>query len=105
MQFKQRFDEFIEKVLLTSLQSNIVILIDEIDSILSLNFSSEDFFAWIGSCYEKRTRNQEYKLLTFALLGVATPSNLIPDTRRMSLSWDKTARVWNLLGKLLAEFK
>ena len=85
----QRLDEFIEKVLLSKLKSNIVIFIDEIDSILSLNFSSEDFFAWIRSCYEKRTRNPEYKRLTFALLGVATPSNLIPDKRRtpFNIGW------------------
>ena len=78
----QRLDEFIEKILLSAIPENIVIFIDEIDSILSLNFSSEDFFAWIRSCYEKRTYKPEYKRLTFALVGVATPSDLIPNKQR-----------------------
>lgn len=41
----QRFSEFIEEVLLTAVEGNIAIFIDEIDSILSLNFRVDDFFA------------------------------------------------------------
>ncbi|BAZ14276.1 WD-40 repeat protein [Calothrix sp. NIES-4071] len=78
----QRFGEFIESVLLTQVKNNIVIFIDEIDSILSLQFKSDDFFALIRSCYEKRSFNSEYKRLTFALVGVATPSDLIADKTR-----------------------
>jgi WD40 repeat protein len=78
----QRFGEFIESVLLTQVKNNIVIFIDEIDSILSLKFKSDDFFALIRSCYEKRSFNSEYKRLTFALVGVATPSDLIADKTR-----------------------
>ncbi len=68
----QRLSEFIEQVLLESVPGKIVIFIDEIDSILSLNFSTDDFFAFIRACIE-------YQRLTFALLGVATPSDLIQD--------------------------
>ena len=78
----QKLDEFIEDVLLTSIQGNIIIFIDEIDSTLSLKFGSEDFFALIRSCYNKRSENAAYKRLTFALLGVATPSDLITDKTR-----------------------
>jgi GAF domain-containing protein len=66
----QRMSEFIEEVLLESVPSKIVIFIDEIDSMLSLNFRTDDFFALIRSFHE-------YDRLTFALLGVATPSDLI----------------------------
>ncbi len=45
-----RLNEFIEQVLLASSDRNIVIFIDEIDSILSLNFSSDDFFAMLRGC-------------------------------------------------------
>ncbi|MCJ8279066.1 MAG: AAA-like domain-containing protein, partial [Rivularia sp. ALOHA_DT_140] len=65
-----------------SIKSNIVIFIDEIDSILSLKFPTDDFFALIRSCYEKRNFNSEYQRLTFALVGVATPGDLIADKRR-----------------------
>ncbi|MBW4522207.1 MAG: GAF domain-containing protein [Scytolyngbya sp. HA4215-MV1] len=71
----QRFSEFIEQVLLESVKEKIVICIDEIDSVLSLNFPTEDFFAFIRSCLE-------YDRLTFGLLGVATPSDLIQARNR-----------------------
>ncbi len=77
-----RLNEFIEQVLLPSTDRNIVIFIDEIDSILSLNFSSDDFFAMLRGCYNKRAENPEYNRLTFALFGVATPQDLISDKTR-----------------------
>lgn len=78
----QRLDIFVEEVLLEAIKSNIVIFIDEIDSILSLSFQGDDFFAWIRSCYEKRNLNSEYNRLTFVIIGVATPSDLIEDKVR-----------------------
>ncbi|MEH1934311.1 MAG: AAA-like domain-containing protein [Nostoc sp.] len=79
----QRFNKFIEEVLLKQISGKIVIFIDEIDSVLSLkNFSPDDFFALIRFCYNQRVDNSAYKRLTFCLLGVATPSYLIKDKRR-----------------------
>jgi GAF domain-containing protein len=71
----QRLSEFIEQVLLPSVNQKIVIFVDEIDSTLSLNFPADDFFAFIRACHE-------YHNLTFALLGVASPSDLIQDKKR-----------------------
>ncbi|HEY9834996.1 MAG TPA: CHASE2 domain-containing protein [Stenomitos sp.] len=79
---RQCLSEFIEEVLLTHIKQNIVIFVDEIDSVLSLNFSTDDFFALIRTCYNKRAIKPEYGRLTFALLGVATPSDLIQDKNR-----------------------
>jgi WD40 repeat protein len=78
----QRLDELIETILLPETTVPITIFIDEIDSTLSLDFSTDDFFALIRSCYDKRSTNPKYNRLTFALIGVATPSNLINDKRR-----------------------
>ena len=75
----QRLDIFIEKVLLKSFRHNLVIFLDEIDSILNLNFSATDFLALIRTCYEKRATHPEYQRLTFAVLGVASPSELMRD--------------------------
>ncbi|KAB8314313.1 hypothetical protein SD81_037910 [Tolypothrix campylonemoides VB511288] len=73
-------DRFIEEVLFVHIPGKrIVIFIDEIDSIISLNFSVDDFFALIRACYNQRADNPEYERLTFCLLGVATPSDLIKD--------------------------
>ncbi|MCT7974383.1 AAA-like domain-containing protein [Laspinema olomoucense] len=77
-----RLGELIETVLLQQVFQRIVIFIDEIDSVLSVNESLEDFFALIRSCYNKRSQNSHYDRLTFALLGVATPSDLISDRTR-----------------------
>lgn len=75
----QRFSLFVEEVLLVEIEQNIVIFVDEIDSVLSLNFSLDDFFALIRFFYNRRVDEPTYQRLTFALLGVATPSDLIAD--------------------------
>jgi PAS domain-containing protein len=82
----QRLGQFIEEVLLVevgqqdnALPKNLVIFIDEIDSVLGLNFPVKDFFTLIRSCYNQRSLNPEYRRLTFALFGVTTPSDLITD--------------------------
>ncbi|MFP5270755.1 N-acetylmuramoyl-L-alanine amidase [Coleofasciculus sp.] len=77
----QRLAEFIDQVLLTQISDSIVIFIDEIDSILRLKFK-DDFFALIRACCNERAEKPEYQRLTFALLGVATPSDLIQDKNR-----------------------
>ncbi|MEG4988850.1 AAA-like domain-containing protein [Microcoleus sp. BR0-C5] len=78
----QRLGELIEEVLLVKISQNLVIFIDEIDSVLSFQEPLDDFFALIRCCYNKRAHNSEYQRLTFALLGVATPSDLISDATR-----------------------
>ena len=79
----QSLSNFIEDIILVKFpQENIIIFIDEIDSILSLNFSGDDFFALLRFCYNQRAINHEYNRLTFAIFGVATPSDLINDKKR-----------------------
>jgi hypothetical protein len=77
-----RLDEFVEEILLKEVSRPIVICFDEIDSVLSLNFSTDDFFAWLRSCHEKRPHNRDYQRLTFCMLGVAAVSNFILDNYR-----------------------
>jgi hypothetical protein len=81
--FLQRLSHFIKDILFVQFPTErIVIFIDEIDSILSLDFPVDDFFALIRFCYNQRAINPEYNRLTFAVFGVATPSNLIADKKR-----------------------
>jgi hypothetical protein len=47
-----RFQKFIQIVLLEEITDNIIIFIDEIDSVLSLEFSADDFFIFMRACYE-----------------------------------------------------
>ncbi|MEG4572249.1 AAA family ATPase [Microcoleus sp. N3A4] len=85
----QRLSRFIEEVLLIEVgeennypPKKLVIFLDEIDNILALSFSVNDFFALIRSCYNQRGINPAYQRLTFALFGVATPSDLITNSQR-----------------------
>lgn len=79
----QRLSSFISQVLLKQFPNHkLLIFIDEIDSIRSLDFSVDDFFALIRSFYNQRAIKPEYRHLTFAIAGVATPSDLIADTKR-----------------------
>ncbi|MBW4473517.1 MAG: AAA-like domain-containing protein [Stenomitos rutilans HA7619-LM2] len=82
LSFVRRFDKFLEEVLLASIPQPIVIFIDEIDSVLSLPFKLDDFFALLRECYNRRAEHSAYGRLTFTLLGVTTPSDLIQDKQR-----------------------
>lgn len=74
----QKLSRFIADVLLTQISERpLVIFIDEIDSVLSLEFPVDAFFGLIRYCYNQRTINPAYQRLTFAIFGVATPSDLI----------------------------
>jgi WD40 repeat protein len=77
----QRWISAIRKVVLPSRAARLAIFIDEIDSIASLNFSTDEFFSGIRECYNLRNEDVEINRLTFCLLGVVNPSELIRDTR------------------------
>jgi WD40 repeat protein len=64
-----------------NLPRSCVFFIDEIDAVRSLPFSADEFFAGIRECFNRRTEDSLYERITFCLLGVATPADLIRDTR------------------------
>ncbi|MEM8717810.1 MAG: AAA-like domain-containing protein [Cyanobacteria bacterium P01_G01_bin.39] len=79
----QQLSRFISDIVLSEIAADkIFILIDEIDSVISLDFSTDDFFALIRYFYNQRAENLEFNRLSFGLFGVATPSDLIRDPRR-----------------------
>ena len=49
---------------------------------LSLDFATDDFFILLRTCFNRRADQSKYQRLTFVLLGVATPSQLIQDKNR-----------------------
>ncbi|MEO0970525.1 MAG: AAA-like domain-containing protein, partial [Cyanobacteria bacterium J06639_18] len=100
--FSQRFSKFIGEFLLEVINTKIVIFIDEIDSILSLAFNTDDFFAAIRECYNHRADNPVYNRLSFVLLGVSTPSDLIKDRQRTPFNIGKAI---DLTGFQLEEAK
>src|SRR3989442_67878 len=77
----QRMFTVIREVALSKKSGPLVVFVDELDTVRSLPFSTDEFFAAIRECYNRRTEDPEFNRLTFCLLGVATPSDLIRDTR------------------------
>src|SRR5579885_802586 len=73
----QRLFGGIREVALERIQAPVVIFVDEIDSTRSLPFDTDEFFAGIRECYNRRVHDPVYGRLTFCLLGVAVPSDLI----------------------------
>lgn len=78
----QRLGEFVIDVVLKHISQNIIVFIDEIDSVLNLEFSIDDFFVLLRAYYNKRADQPDCKRVTFVLLGVATPSQLTRDKNR-----------------------
>jgi tetratricopeptide (TPR) repeat protein len=76
-----RFTDFLRDVVLQETEGAVVIFVDEIDSTLNLDFS-DDFFAAIRAMYNARASDPELNRLTFVLLGVATPTDLIKGRAR-----------------------
>ena len=77
----QRWMRAIRDVLLTRYPGPVIIFVDEIDVVRSLPFSTDEFFSAIREFYNRRSEDEELERLTFCLLGVATPSDLICDSR------------------------
>ena len=77
----QRWMAALREVVLPNVPGSIVLFIDEIDAVRSLPFSADEFFASVRECYNRRSEDPDYTRITFCLLGVATPGDLIRDTR------------------------
>ncbi len=58
-----------------------VVFVDEIDTVRSLPFSTDEFFAAIREWHNRRSQQPDLARLTFCLLGVAAPTDLVRDTR------------------------
>ncbi|MDJ0704665.1 MAG: AAA-like domain-containing protein [Leptolyngbyaceae cyanobacterium MO_188.B28] len=86
----QRLSRFISDVLLVHVEGKkVVIFIDEVDSILGLNFPVDDFFALVRSFFNQRASESKYQRLVFGLFGVATPSDLMRDRDRTPFNLGK----------------
>jgi WD40 repeat protein len=77
----QRWAAALREVVLARCPGRVVIFVDEIDAVRSLPFSTDEFFGAIRACYNRRASHPEFHRLTFCLLGVATPADLIRDPR------------------------
>jgi tetratricopeptide (TPR) repeat protein len=79
--YVRRFTNFLRDVILTEIKGQIVVFLDEIDTTLRFPFS-DDFFAAIRATYNARASDPAFARLSFILIGVASPSDLIKDHTR-----------------------
>jgi len=77
----QRLVSALRDVALARCHGPVVVFIDELDVVRSLPFKTDEFFAAIRACSNRRAEDSEFQRLTFCLLGVATPPDLIQDPR------------------------
>ncbi len=77
----QRFFGALRQIVLGSSSDRFVIFVDEIDSTRSLPFDTDEFFAGVRECFNRRVQEPEFNRLTFCFLGVAVPSDLMKDAR------------------------
>jgi hypothetical protein len=76
-----RMMELFAEAVLARIDGRVVVFVDEIDTTIGLPFS-DDFFAAIRACYNTRATAPAYRRLSFVLLGVASPTDLIKDVER-----------------------
>lgn len=75
-----RMTKFLDQVVLRECAGQVVVFVDEIDSVPIT--ASDDFFAGIRACPNARATDNKFNRLSFVLLGVATPAQLIRDPSR-----------------------
>jgi len=79
--FAHKFTRYLREVALKERAERLVIFVDEIDTTLRLDFT-DDFFAAIRFLYQQRAAEPDLHRLSFVLIGVATPGDLIKDPAR-----------------------
>jgi Leucine-rich repeat (LRR) protein len=76
----QRLQRFFREIVGEAIAEPVVIFLDEIDSTLKLPYT-DDLFTAIRGMYNDRPMVEVYRRITFCLLGVATPNELIKNRR------------------------
>ena len=77
----QRMFSALREVELKRQPRPLVVFIDEVDAVRNLPFKTDEFFAAIRECYNQRAEDPDFNRLSFCLLGVANPTDLIRDAQ------------------------
>ncbi len=100
----QRFSQFLRDALLQEITAPIVIFVDEIDSALTTPFA-DDFFAAIRAASNNRASLPAFARLTFVLIGVARPADLIRERTRTPYNIGTHIALTDFSGPELAPFE
>jgi formylglycine-generating enzyme required for sulfatase activity len=89
--YTQQFIRFFRETVAGAIDGPVTLFFDEIDSTLKLPYT-DDLFTALRSMYNERGLVPEYRRLSFCLVGVATPDELIKDRRTTPYNVGKT--IW-----------
>jgi WD40 repeat protein len=87
----QRLIRFFRDVVLVQIEAPVSVFLDEVDSTLKLAYT-DDLFTSLRAMYNERTLADDYRRLTFCLVGVATPNELIKNRRTTPYNVGRT--IW-----------
>lgn len=99
-----KWTQFLRNKILTKVPEQIVIFIDEIDTLKGSDLK-DDFLAAIRSIYNERGIYPAYQRLTFCILGVTTPNDLITDENRTPFNIGKAVVLEDFSRSDLNHFK
>lgn len=77
----QRWFLTVRDLILPRLEGPLVVFVDELEAVRKLSFSTDGLFAMIRALSNLRAEEPSAERLTFCLVGVATPADLIRDPR------------------------
>ncbi len=93
----QRLQRFFREIVCQRISGPVVVFLDEIDSTLKHAFIDALFTA-IRGMYNERGLETAYEWVTFCLLGVATPNELIKDRRTTAYNVGQTLELRDFEG-------
>ncbi|MGK4006946.1 AAA-like domain-containing protein [Sorangium sp. So ce1036] len=89
----RRFRQFLHDLVLGEEGPPAVLFLDEIDVTLSLPFSRDDLFGLIRATHQARSEGPRWSRLTFCLIGVAAPLDLVADPERTPFNTSLAVRL------------
>jgi len=100
----QRLFGALRDVVLFQTRGAVVLFVDEIDAVRSLPFSTDEFFAALRECHNRRAGDDRLSRLGFCLLGASSPHDLVTNPlitpfnigRRVHLDDFTPAEAWPL---------
>jgi hypothetical protein len=99
------FSRYLEHEVLVKAEGQVIIFVDEIDSVLALPFARDDFFAAVRALYNRRAERAENERITFCLLGVAAPGDLIADPARTPFNIGRAIRLEDFTRQEMEAFR
>ena len=96
--FAHRLIRYLREVALVERPERLVLFVDEIDTTLRLDFT-DDFFAAIRFLYQNRALDAELERISFVLIGVATPNDLIKDAARTPFNIGRRIELTDFTGQ------